>query len=755
MLWGSMSLGWLSAAIALAGPAPTSGPAPQGPIQLSAARPLLPSAQPWEDAPELFVPKRPLREADQDRLRAVSLFAAGRVLEREQQYPEALRSYQRALRWDPDSDTIATAVVQLALRMKRPAVAMRYALKAPQFRGADPMFLLQVGDLLAKAGEFGRAAELYERVLAFRESEPEDAADIVLHMESGRLDHLTGKFDKSADHFARVIRALDHPEKMGLDKKTRKLIEGEPAPTYLLFAESFLKAGRTREARAACEKAQQLAPNPGLRAYDLARIDLREGRPEQALQDLQPYFDLHQTSEGVAPYRLLADILRRLGKAEELLPRLEKLRAGDPGNPGLVFALAEQFREKGQLDRAEPLYTMLRRQSSSLGASLVRLAEIYRKTRRPEALLTVLGEIAAKNAAAIASHDATLDLLAKELRGLAITDDRALLDDLTAVVRKRHQADPRRPDFGTRLAVALLASEAKRPDVAGEFFELAVGLKTGQAADVLFYWGATRLAEQQAPEAVKLFRRAIDCKPPAEDLAPFYYYLAGAQAAAGQADAALATARKTAEMKPDLPQFADRLASVLYLLKRYNEAAQAYRGLIEKFDSQQDSEEARQTVREARLMLSTIDSLQERPAEAEEWLEQVLDEFPDDVSAGNDLGYLWAEQGRHLERARQMIQQAVREEPGNAAYRDSLGWVYYQLGQYQAAVAELEKAAADKKPDPVILEHLGDAYLKAGRAEKADATWRRAAAAYRRDKAEEKAKPVERKIAQRKLNQEK
>jgi tetratricopeptide (TPR) repeat protein len=206
-------------------------------------------------------------------------------------------------------------------------------------------------------------------------------------------------------------------------------------------------------------------------------------------------------------------------------------------------------------------------------------------------------------------------------------------------------------------------------------------------------------------------------------------------------------------MKADLPQFADRLASVLYLLKRYDEAARAYRALIEKFDSQQDSEEARQTVREARLMLSTIDSLQERPAEAEEWLEQVLDEFPDDVSAGNDLGYLWAEQGRHLERARQMIQQAVREEPGNAAYRDSLGWVYYQLGQYPAAVAELEKAAADKKPDPVILEHLGDAYLKAGRAEKADATWRRAAAAFRRDNAEEKAKPVERKVAQRKLNQ--
>ena len=56
-------------------------------------------------------------------------------------------------------------------------------------------------------------------------------------------------------------------------------------------------------------------------------------------------------------------------------------------------------------------------------------------------------------------------------------------------------------------------------------------------------------------------------------------------------------------------------------------------------------------MREARLLLSNIAVLQNRPAEAEEWLEQVLDEFPDDASASNDLGYLWAERGAHLERA--------------------------------------------------------------------------------------------------------
>jgi Flp pilus assembly protein TadD len=90
----------------------------------------------------------------------------------------------------------------------------------------------------------------------------------------------------------------------------------------------------------------------------------------------------------------------------------------------------------------------------------------------------------------------------------------------------------------------------------------------------------------------------------------------------------------------------------------------------------------------------------------------VLDEFPDDPGALNDLGYLWTEQGKNLQWARQMIQKAVDSEPENAAYLDSLGWAYYQLGQYAEAVQWLEKAAAGDEPDGVILDHLGDAYWK-------------------------------------------
>ena len=60
-----------------------------------------------------------------------------------------------------------------------------------------------------------------------------------------------------------------------------------------------------------------------------------------------------------------------------------------------------------------------------------------------------------------------------------------------------------------------------------------------------------------------------------------------------------------------------------------------------------------------------------------------------------------------------MIRNAIAAEPANAAYLDSLGWILFRLGDYGAAVAELEKAIKeDESPDGTILDHLGDAYAK-------------------------------------------
>ena len=95
---------------------------------------------------------------------------------------------------------------------------------------------------------------------------------------------------------------------------------------------------------------------------------------------------------------------------------------------------------------------------------------------------------------------------------------------------------------------------------------------------------------------------------------------------------------------------------------------------------------------------------------AEAAVRDVLGREPDNPTALNFLGYLWADHGRHLEQAVEMIARARAQDPDNGAFIDSLGWAYYRLGRLGEARVQLERAARLTHGDAVVLEHLGDVY---------------------------------------------
>lgn len=103
---------------------------------------------------------------------------------------------------------------------------------------------------------------------------------------------------------------------------------------------------------------------------------------------------------------------------------------------------------------------------------------------------------------------------------------------------------------------------------------------------------------------------------------------------------------------------------------------------------------------------------------------------PDFAEAYNYLGYVHAERGLKLEQAVEWLKKALKLDPQNGYYRDSLGWAYYKQKKYGLALRELEQAreAMKKKGlgDPVIYDHLGDVYFQLGKHQKADQAWRRA-----------------------------
>ena len=71
-------------------------------------------------------------------------------------------------------------------------------------------------------------------------------------------------------------------------------------------------------------------------------------------------------------------------------------------------------------------------------------------------------------------------------------------------------------------------------------------------------------------------------------------------------------------------------------------------------------------------------------------------------------------------------EKALELEPENGFFIDSLGWAYFQKGMYREAVTELERAAGIVADDPIIFDHLGDAYLKIDEKGKALESWRKA-----------------------------
>ena len=111
---------------------------------------------------------------------------------------------------------------------------------------------------------------------------------------------------------------------------------------------------------------------------------------------------------------------------------------------------------------------------------------------------------------------------------------------------------------------------------------------------------------------------------------------------------------------------------------------------------------------------------------AEADFHHALELAPDQPFVLNYLGYAWADMGRNLDRARQMIQKAAERRPNDGAITDSLGWVAYRQGDVGEAVRTLERAVELEPEDATINAHLGDAYWAAGRKIEARFQWQRA-----------------------------
>ena len=111
-------------------------------------------------------------------------------------------------------------------------------------------------------------------------------------------------------------------------------------------------------------------------------------------------------------------------------------------------------------------------------------------------------------------------------------------------------------------------------------------------------------------------------------------------------------------------------------------------------------------------------------AEAEFRKAMALD--ADNASLLNYFGYMLADRNVRLDEALKLITRALELDPGNGAFLDSLGWVYYRMDRLEEAETNLRRALEEVPRDATVRDHMGDVLARRGKLKEAIAEWQRA-----------------------------
>ena len=247
------------------------------------------------------------------------------------------------------------------------------------------------------------------------------------------------------------------------------------------------------------------------------------------------------------------------------------------------------------------------------------------------------------------------------------------------VLRGALQYNPR--FFRGQLRVAELEEKLGRWNEAAEAYERAEKLNSRAVVDLTPRRAAALINAGKAGEALTLLKEPAAAAQP--DLAILYLY-AVAQRQSKDLAGAEATAKRLRETAPTDPRGNYVLAQVL--------------------DAKGDTQGAEKSLRE------------------------LLARDPLDATALNYLGYMLADRGIRLDEAVDFVQRALKIEPDNPSFLDSLGWAYFRQGRLDLADRPLTDAAAKLPASSVVQDHLGDLRFKQGRYEEATAAWERSLA---------------------------
>ncbi len=666
-----------------------------------------------------------LSQADRDQITASAHFATAETLFEKGDLLQALRAYQRAHFWEPSAKTPIEKIVPLAFSLDRVDEAVRYALLNAEV--ADPPLLHRLALYLNEQRDWPAALRLYR--LWLRKS-PQGAdqdagqrfARLMVQLQVARIAMLVDEIEEASRSFEPVQRVLIDEPTRGVGRSLRRALGGVDADFWQLLGRCHWQAGRIGLAREAFAELAKFPTAVPLANYWQAELAAAEGKSFVAYERLKQYLVDESDSLGSEPFLLHARLLRKLRDQPGRLADLRHLAA--ERRPYATAALARALADSGDASEAESYYRQV----------LQSAPETIDEGLALEAANWLIERLASDDR--LGDLSLLLPVFARQLSDLEPLSPTlvAALQDASQAERLLSRLDGWSLEGRTAdelAAAAWAAKTARRFPLASRMQRAAVSRDSESGAERQLLWAIDLLFDDRYRPAINALMWGIQEKLWSEDDPLPYFYLATAFSLNDQHDVALEAARQAAERQPNDAGVAERVAWVLYNGDRPADARKEYQHVIKQYEDQPDSA-TRQALKDARMTLSYLTLEQGDAAASAEWLLQVLDEFPADAGAMNDLAYLWAERGEHLARCEQMARRATEAEPTNWAYLDTLAWVQFRLDRPRLALATIQRSLQIAKDqgeaeDGEVLAHRGDILATLGRRPEALADWRKAA----------------------------
>jgi len=376
--------------------------------------------------------------------------------------------------------------------------------------------------------------------------------------------------------------------------------------------------------------------------------------------------------------------------------------------------LAQIHFQNSQYEEGLKVLDQAAKQSNPDANYLIELAELYTGFIRPGAAPAAKERALESYHRAAKLNPTNAFLIQKLADGFAVVGEP---DRAAELYLKLLERIPSWPGLREKLAELYLRQQDRKK--AAEQLE-AIIRNNPTHVQAYYLLGSIAFEDENPKQAAEYFAKAMLLNPNFE---PVYYDLAGAQINLNKPYEALATLDKART------KFQQRFVSEFYTAMAYTRLKD-YTNALKHLTAAEVIARATETNRLNQRFYYQLAAACERNQkydEAEMHFRKCLELSPDFSEAMNYLGYMWADRGTNLTEAHALIEKAVKLEPKNPAYLDSLGWVLYKLNKPKEALPWLLKSIEhSEEPDATLYDHLGDIYTALQQPDKARAAWRKA-----------------------------